>query len=137
MRSPTAAPRATKPRARKATGSDTSGELKDLIVKALDDGKGEHIVTLDLVGRTSLCDYMVIASGRSNRHVAALAEQVVEDLKKSGRRGVRIEGLPQADWVLVDAGDVILHVFRPEVRDFYNLEKMWSGERPSADTASE
>ncbi|OJY37428.1 MAG: ribosome silencing factor [Rhizobiales bacterium 65-9] len=92
--------------------------------------KAEEIVQIDLTARSSIADAMIIASGRSNRHVAAIAEKVVEDLKAHGRTDIRIEGLPHADWVLVDAGDVIVHVFRPEVRAFYNLEKLWGEDRP-------
>jgi ribosome-associated protein len=103
-----------------------------LILATLDDAKAENVVSIDLVGKTTIADAMVIASGRSNRHVAAIAEQLVESLGKAGRKGLRVEGLPAADWVLIDAGDAIVHIFRPEVRDFYNLEKMWSSARPSA-----
>jgi ribosome-associated protein len=102
-----------------------------LILATLDDAKAENVVSIDLVGKTTIADAMVIASGRSNRHVAAIAEQLLEALGKAGRKGLRVEGLPAADWVLIDAGDAIIHVFRPEVRDFYNLEKMWSSARPS------
>lgn len=88
--------------------------------------KAEDTLSIDLTGKTTLADFMVITTGRSNRHVASVSERVVKDLHKAGLSGVRIEGLPQADWVLIDAGDVIVHVFRPEVRTFYNLEKMWA-----------
>jgi ribosome-associated protein len=88
------------------------------------------VVTLDLDGKAALADQMVIASGRSNRHVAAIADQLVEKLKSTGRGNLRVEGLPHCDWVLVDAGDVIVHIFRPEVRTFYNLEKLWSPDAP-------
>jgi ribosome-associated protein len=95
--------------------------------------KAEDIVTIDLTGKSSLADAMVVASGRSQRHVGAVADRVVKDLEQKARlRGIRVEGMRQADWVLIDAGDVIVHVFRPEVRAFYNLEKMWAGgKRPS------
>ncbi len=83
-------------------------------------------MTLDLRGKSSIADYMVVTTGRSNRHVGSVADRVVEDLHKAGF-SARIEGLPHCDWVLIDAGDVIVHVFRPEVRAFYNLEKMWAG----------
>jgi ribosome-associated protein len=86
--------------------------------------KAEDIVTIDLHGKSSIGDYMVVSSGRSNRHVASIADRVVEDLGRVGIKA-RIEGLPHADWVLIDAGDVIVHVFRPEIRTFYGLEKMW------------
>jgi ribosome-associated protein len=88
--------------------------------------KAEDIVTIDLNGKSSIGDYMVVTSGRSQRHVGAVADHVVKDLKTAGVRGVRVEGMGQGDWVLIDASDVIVHVFRPEVREFYNLEKMWS-----------
>jgi ribosome-associated protein len=88
--------------------------------------KAEDTVTIDLAGKSSLADYMVVTSGRSNRQVGAIADRIAEDLAKAGIRGVRIEGQPHCDWVLIDAGDVIVHVFRPEVRAFYNLEKMWA-----------
>jgi ribosome-associated protein len=97
----------------------------------LDDAKAENVVVIDIRGKSSIGDYMVIASGRSDRHVGAIAEQVQRKLKEAGHSRVRIEGRPQCDWVLLDAGDIIVHVFRPEVREFYNLEKMWSAERPS------
>ena len=88
--------------------------------------KAEDSVTIDLKGKSSIGDYMVVTTGRSHVHVAAIADNLVKDLKRAGVRGVRVEGMRQGDWVLIDAGDVIVHVFRPEVRDFYSLEKMWS-----------
>lgn len=94
------------------------------MLKTLDRDKAEDVVAIDLSNKSPMADYMVIASGRSNRHVAAIAEHLSEELKKQGIQG-RAEGLPAGDWVLVDAMDVIVHVFRPEVRAFYNLEKMW------------
>jgi ribosome-associated protein len=102
-----------------------------LILATLEDAKAEDIVTIDLTGKTSLADHMVIASGRSNRHVGAMTDHVVEALGKIGKKGLRIEGLPHCDWVVIDEGDIIVHLFRPEVREFYNLEKMWSAARPS------
>ena len=95
----------------------------------MEDAKAEDSVTIDLSGKTSIGDYMVVTSGRSQRHVGAIADHLVKDLKAAGVHGVRVEGLRQSDWVLIDAGDVIVHVFRPEVRIFYNLEKMWAGGR--------
>jgi ribosome-associated protein len=97
----------------------------------LDEAKAENVVTIDIKEKSSLGDYMVIASGRSDRHVGAVAEQVQRKLKEQGYGKARIEGQPHCDWVVIDIGDIIVHVFRPEVREFYNLEKMWSGERPS------
>jgi ribosome-associated protein len=102
----------------------------EAVLKQLDEAKAEQIVTVDLAGKSSVADTMVVASGRSNRHVNAIADQVVETLEKTGLKNIRIEGVPQCDWVLVDAGDVIVHVFRPEVRSFYNLEKLWSAHVP-------
>lgn len=96
----------------------------------LDDAKAEDIVSLDLAGKTSLADAMIIATGRSDRHVGAIAERVVSDLKQKGYPPPRVEGMPVCDWVLIDAGDVIVHLFRPEVRGFYNLEKLWGASRP-------
>ncbi len=111
-----------------------SEALLPLITAWLDDAKAENVVVIDIRGKSSIGDYMVIASGRSDRHVGAIAEQVQRKLKEAGKARVRIEGQPQCDWVLIDAGDIIVHVFRPEVREFYNLEKMWSAERPSDPT---
>jgi len=105
--------------------------LVQQVVAWLDDAKAEDIVTISLDGKSSMADYMVIASGRSDRHVGAIAQQIQQRLKELGLGPVRIEGLDACDWVLVDAGDIMLHVFRPEVREFYNLEKMWAGDRPA------
>jgi ribosome-associated protein len=96
------------------------------VLSRLDDMKAEDTVTIDLRGKSSIADYMIVTTGRANRHVASIAENVRKDLGEAGVKGVHIEGLPNCDWVLIDAGDVIVHVFRPEVRDFYNLEKMWT-----------
>jgi ribosome-associated protein len=96
-----------------------------LIVHTLDEGKAEDIVVIDLIGKSSLADYMVIACGRSERQVTALADQVATKLKDIGLGRVPIEGKASGDWVLLDAGDIIVHLFRPEVRTYYNLEKMW------------
>jgi ribosome-associated protein len=101
------------------------------IVHWLDEAKAEEIVDIPLEGKSSLGDYMVIASGRSDRHVGAIAEQLAQKLKEAGYSGVRVEGLQTCDWVLIDAGDIIVHVFRPEVREFYNLEKMWNTALPA------
>jgi ribosome-associated protein len=123
----TAAPAKTpaKPRAKVAAPA-ASRKLLDLIVKTLDADKAEDITSIDMMGRSPMADFMVVASGRSNRHVSALAEHLTETLKKDGIV-CRTEGLQQGDWVLIDAIDIIVHVFRPEVRDFYELEKMWGG----------
>lgn len=104
-------------------------ETLRLVLARLDDMKAEDTVTIDLTGKTSIADAMVVTSGRSNRHVGAVADRVLEGLKQAGILDVRVEGLPHCDWVLIDAGDVIVHVFRPEVRAFYNLEKMWASSR--------
>ncbi|MEL7544956.1 MAG: ribosome silencing factor [Pseudomonadota bacterium] len=102
-----------------------NGALYDIVAACLDDAKAEDVVTIDLHGKTSIGDHMVIASGRSERHVGAIADQLARKLKEAGHGRVRVEGLSTCDWVLVDIGDIIVHVFRPEVREFYNLEKMW------------
>jgi ribosome-associated protein len=101
-------------------------ETLRLVLARIDDMKAEDTVTIDLTGKSSLADFMVVTSGRSNRQVGAIADRVLEDLHKAGVRHVRVEGMPHCDWVLIDAGDVIVHVFRPEVRAFYQLEKMWA-----------
>nr|WP_244640506.1 ribosome silencing factor [Aureimonas glaciei] len=98
----------------------------DVVISSLEDSKGEDILTIDLHGKSALADYLVIVSGRSNRHVSAVAEHVLSDLKEGGHGSCKVEGLQNGDWVLIDAGDIIVHIFRPEVRAFYNLEKMWS-----------
>ncbi len=100
--------------------------LLEMVLGSLDDDKAEDIVTIDLQGKTSIADYMVVANGRSNRQVAAIAQHLMQRLKNAGHGSCQAEGLQQGDWVLIDAGDVIIHLFRPEVRAFYNLEKMWS-----------
>jgi len=105
------------------------------IVRWLDEAKAEAVVTIDLTGKSSIGDFMVIASGRSDRHVGAIAEQLQRKLKDLGLGRVRIEGQDACDWVLLDTGDIIVHVFRPEVREFYNLEKMWSADRPAEHVA--
>jgi ribosome-associated protein len=97
----------------------------------MDDMKAEDTVTIDLTGKTSIADVMVVTSGRSNRQVGAIADRLLRDLAEAGLPHVRVEGMPNCDWVLIDAGDVIVHVFRPEVRTFYNLENMWApGQSP-------
>ena len=102
----------------------------NIVLARLDDMKAEDTVSIDLTGKSSIGDYMVVTSGRSQRHVASIADHVIKDLEQSGAGRVSVEGMSQGDWVLIDAGDVIVHVFRPEVRAFYNLEKMWSGRHP-------
>ena len=107
-------------------------ETLNLILSRLDDMKAEETVTIDLRGKSSITDYMIVTSGRANRHVGAIAENVAKGLKESGIQAPHIEGLPNCDWVVIDSGDVIVHVFRPEVREFYNLEKMWTSDKPVA-----
>ncbi|WP_395646598.1 ribosome silencing factor [Terricaulis sp.] len=101
-----------------------------VVLTSLEDDKAEDILALDIKGRSSFADMLIVASGRSARHVSALADHVMRKLKDAGVKDVRIEGMPQADWVLVDAGDVIVHLFRPEVRSFYNIEKIWGATSP-------
>jgi ribosome-associated protein len=101
-------------------------DMIDLVLRSLDDAKAEQTVHLDITGKSSLSDHMVVTSGRSHRHVGAVADQLARDLKDAGFGKPRVEGLPHCDWVLVDGGDVIVHIFRPEVREFYNIEKMWA-----------
>jgi ribosome-associated protein len=102
--------------------------LHDLVLRSLDDDKAVDVVSIPLSGKSNIADYMVIASGRSTRQVAAMAGKLAERIKRDLGRSVRVEGLPVADWVLIDADDVIVHLFRPEVRTFYNLERMWAFE---------
>ncbi len=101
-------------------------ELHKLVLKSLDDDQALEIVSIPLEGKSSIADHMVVASGRSTRQVAAMATKLADRIKQKFGKNVRIEGLPAADWVLIDADDVIVHLFRPEVRSFYNLERMWS-----------
>ena len=94
--------------------------------------KAEETVAIDLAGKTSIADTMIIASGRSHRHVGSIADKILQELKSRGFGKARVEGLPACDWVLIDAGDLLVHIFRPEVRGFYNLEKIWGADRPTA-----
>ena len=91
----------------------------------MEDSKAENIVSIDIQGKSPLADHMIVASGRSHRHVSAVADHLIRAFKDAGLGSARVEGLSSADWVLIDAGDIIVHVFRPEVREFYNIEKMW------------
>ncbi len=119
MPAPTPAPR--------EDGADEQAEaLHSLVLRSLDDDKALDVVSIPLSGKSNIADYMVIASGRSTRQVAAMAQKLTERIKQELGRNVRVEGLPVADWVLIDADDVIVHIFRPEVRNFYNLERMWA-----------
>ena len=110
-----------------AAGSGEQAALRQLqlVRDSLADSKAEDIVLIDIAGKSALGDHMVVASGRSNRHVAAICDRLISDLKDGGFGTPRVEGLAAGDWVLIDAGDVIIHVFRPEIREFYNIEKMW------------
>lgn len=103
----------------------TVSDLLDTVMASLEDSKAEEPVTIDIQGKSALGDYMVVVSGRSHRHVGAIADHLLRDLKDKGFGTPRVEGLPGCDWVLIDTGDIIVHVFRPEVREFYGLEKMW------------
>ena len=108
-----------------------SDPLLKLVLEQLDDDQAQEVVTIDLEGKSSIADHMVIASGRSTRQVAAMAQKLAEKVKQEGFGPVKLEGLPAADWVLIDAGDAVVHIFRPEVRSFYNLERMWAfGDAP-------
>jgi len=111
-----------------------SAELVKAIAIWLDEAKAENIVTIDLKGKSTIGDFMMIASGRNDRHVGGIADMLQKKLREYGAGKARVEGLESCDWVLIDNGDVIVHVFRPEVRDFYKLEKMWSGDRPVDET---
>jgi ribosome-associated protein len=109
-----------------------AGSLHQLVLSQLDDDQAQDVVSIPLEGKSSIADHMVIASGRSTRQVAAMAQKLAEKIKEAGHGHARVEGLPAADWVLIDAGDVVIHLFRPEVRSFYNLERMWSFEGSEA-----
>ena len=126
---------ATSPTAPRATDPEEVEALHRLILASLDDDQAVETISIPLAGKTSIADYMVIASGRSTRQVASMAQKLAERIKAEFKRPVKIEGLPTADWVLIDATDVIVHLFRPEVRSFYNLEKMWAFDGPSGSTS--
>jgi ribosome-associated protein len=113
-----------------ASGESAKPSLAQIVTDGLDDTKAEDVTIIDLHGKTSIADAMIIATGRSSVHVGSIADRVVRALKDAGRYVPRVEGLPAGDWVLIDAGDLIVHIFRPEVRQFYNLEKMWGADRP-------
>lgn len=138
MRTTAAAAKDTTPAKRTGTtpeGDTGSGRpeagLAARVAGWLDDAKAENIVTIDIKEKSSIGDFMIVASGRTDRHVSAIADQLREKLKEDGVDRVRVEGQAHGDWVLIDAGDVIVHVLRPEVREFYNLEKMWLADRPA------
>ncbi|KQT87504.1 ribosome silencing factor [Aurantimonas sp. Leaf443] len=116
----------TSPSEAKAFDRSVERTALALVISSLDDSKAEDIVSIDMTGKSALADAMVIASGRSHRHVAAVADHLLRDLKEAGFGNAKVEGLQNGDWVLIDAGDIIVHIFRPEVRTFYNIEKMWT-----------
>ena len=136
MQTSTEGARLSTPPAELVSERHDSEALLGQITAWLDDAKAENVVAIDIKGKSSIGDYMVIASGRSDRHVGAIGEQVQRKLKEAAHGRARIEGRPQCDWVLIDAGDIIVHVFRPEVRAFYGLEKMWAPARPTGRKAS-
>jgi ribosome-associated protein len=115
-----------------ATVSKPNEALHALILHQLDEDQAADIISIPLAGVSTIADFMVIASGRSSRHVAAIADKISSRIKQEGLGFPRLEGLPTADWVLIDAGDVVVHLFRPEVRSFYNLERMWGGDGANA-----
>jgi ribosome-associated protein len=106
-------------------GADTAASALKLVLDSVEDSKAENITSINIAGKSALGDYMVVVSGRSNRHVTAIADHLIDDLKAEGI-SARVEGLETGDWVLIDSGDVIVHIFRPEIREFYNIEKMWA-----------
>ena len=110
--------------------SKESRDLANLILDVLDEHSAQEIIEIDIRGKSSISDYMIVASGRSNRHVGALSDYLIKSLKNTGKKNIGIEGLKSCDWVLIDVGDVIVHLFRPEVRAFYNIEKIWSMPSP-------
>jgi ribosome-associated protein len=122
------------PRTRKAVAKPTANKTPDLlkiVETSLDDDKGEDIVVIDLRGKSTIADFMVIATGRNSRQLAAMASHLDAKLTKAGVKRIAVEGAAQGDWVLLDGGDVVVHLFRPEVRTFYALEKMWGAEMPT------
>lgn len=122
---------ATSPNVQPVPGAESVEALHRLVLSSLDDDQAVETVSIPLAGKSSIADYMVVASGKSTRQVASMAVKLAEKIKAEFGRSPRVEGLPNADWVLIDAGDVIVHLFRPEVRTFYNLERMWSFGEPA------
>ncbi|WP_293372417.1 ribosome silencing factor [Phenylobacterium sp.] len=120
-------PRGTGP---SKTPQDRIAALEEMILARLDDDKAQDVVFIDLKGKSAIADGLVVASGRSHRHVGAMADHLLRALKDEGYGRARVEGLPSCDWVLIDTGDVIIHLFRPEVRSFYNIEKIWAVDSP-------
>lgn len=105
--------------------------LLELVLNSLDQDQANDVISIDLEGKTTIADFMVVTEGRSRRQVTAMAAHITEKVKKAGFAPCRVEGLPRADWILIDGGDVIVHIFRPEVRTFYNIEKMWTADFPA------
>jgi ribosome-associated protein len=124
--------RKTSTKAQASKAQDGADKTLNLILSRLNDMKAEETVTIDLRGKSAFSDYMVVTTGRVNRHVGAIAENVTKGLKENGVKGIHVEGLPNCDWVLIDSGDVIVHVFRPEVREFYNIERLWTQDPAAA-----
>lgn len=124
---------ATQPHAYRASDADSVEALHRLVLASLDDDQAVETVSIPLAGKSSIADYMVVASGKSTRQVASMANKLAEKIKAEFGRSARVEGLNNADWVLIDAGDVIVHLFRPEVRSFYNLERMWAFGDPAGE----
>jgi ribosome-associated protein len=135
----TSGPKASGPKTARKTSTKTAAlqaqpdanqpdadKTLSLILSRLEDMKAEETVTIDLRGKSAYSDYMIVTTGRANRHVGAIAENVTKGLKENGIKNIHVEGMPNCDWVLIDSGDVIVHVFRPEVREFYNLERLWT-----------
>ncbi|KJF72312.1 MULTISPECIES: ribosome silencing factor [unclassified Rhizobium] len=116
------------------SGVDAADHALETVLASLEDSKAEDIVSLDIAGKSALADYMVVVSGRSSRHVSAICEHLLKDMKDEGFGSARVEGLETGDWVLIDTGDIIVHVFRPEIRVFYNIEKMWATPEMPEDT---
>lgn len=115
----------------RSSGDSEADRLHALVLAQLEDDQAQEVVSIPLEGKSSVADHMIVASGRSTRQVASIAQKLAEKIKQEGFGPVRLEGLPSADWVLIDAGDVVVHLFRPEVRSFYNLERMWAfGDAP-------
>jgi ribosome-associated protein len=124
-------PRKTSTQAAALKAQPDADKTLNMILSRLDDMKAEETVTIDLRGKSAFSDYMIVTTGRANRHVGAIAENVTKALKENGIKSIHVEGLPNCDWVLIDSGDVVVHVFRPEVREFYNLERLWA-QNPAA-----
>lgn len=127
MKRAPAATQAGEPARHRPRGFVDVDEATRVVLSSLEDDKAEEIVAIDIRGKSSFADMLIVASGRSARHVGALADHVTRKLKEAGAKEVNVEGVPHCDWVLVDAGDVVVHLFRPEVRAFYNIEKIWAG----------